>query len=290
MKSDYSDTICIQYAGGYGGDFFSHLINRAVNPRTQIGLEKSQHSKWLWRNSIYPPHYATFKLIENILNEYLSFKDDVYDRYELAHDWSGEFTQECRKLVTVLYEDRRKDFVERYVEMLRASYMEKFPRDNYRIYNFHYKINKSFFSIDMAFPGCVSIYLWAREERHLIYFRILDIYKNALTYYDDRKKYSEKQIRDYVVDYSINNDVRFPAIVVDMGDFIFNRTEDSILRLEEQLNKHLGHGIRFNRSMIAEYRESNQKLINNFLKVEDADALSTKDLIEKTVQAWIHYE
>jgi hypothetical protein len=287
---DYSDTICIQYGGGYGGDFFSHLINKAVNPRSVIRPERTVHSKWLWRNAIYPPYYTTFKLTENILNEYLSFKDGIYDRYDLAHDWSDIFTEECRKLVHVLYEDRKKDFVKNYIDVLRSSYMEKSDRDNYRIYNFHYKVNKTFFCMDMAYPGCISIYLWAASERHKIYFRILDIYKNALTYYDDRKKYDEKTIREYVYDYQINDEPTFPTTVVDIGELVFNRTEESAVSLETQLREVFSHGVNLNRALLTEYRENNQKLINNFLKVEDADVLSIEDLLEKIVQAWINYE
>jgi hypothetical protein len=287
---DYSDTICIQYGGGYGGDFFSHLINRAVNPRSKIRLERSRHSKWLWRNSIYPPHYDTFKLIENILNEYSSFKSGLYDRYELAHDWSGPFTDQCRKLVHVLYSENKGEFVDTYVDLLRSAYMEPFPEDYYRIYNFHYKVNKDFFCIQMAYPGCASLYLWAASERHKIYFRILDIYKNALTYYDERKKYDEKTIREYVIDYNINNKPTFPTTVIDIGDLIFNRTKESIVTLENQLTSVFGRTIILNRDLISEYRENNRRLINNFLKVEDADSLSIQDLLEKIVQAWMNYE
>jgi len=295
---DYSDTICIQYPGGYGGEFFCHLLNKSLNKRSLTTIEFNEHSKYTWRNDIYPSELNhAFKCIGKTLREYKREYRKI--RKEDNRDWTDTlYTRDDKspvligveKVVSMLYDDDKKQFMQNYVDFLRYFYKEKSKEIDYQIYCFHYDINEPRLYINRVFPGCTSYVLHASTKRHAVYFRILDAYKNFLTRADNEfKEHDEGNVRDYMSGYARPWPPLFPTNVIDMGKFVFEDTEDSTVLLENQMSSVQNTRVEFNRQILDNYRKKNKKIIDDFLCVEDADELDEKELIDRSVQSWVDY-
>ena len=295
---DYSDTICIQYPGGYGGEFFCHLLNTAINKRSRLAVKCNEHSKYTWKNDIYPNELNhAFKCIGKTMREYK--REYRKKRKEDNRDWTDILYARnnkspvllgVEKVVATLYDDDKKQFMDNYKDFLRFFYKEKPKEVDYQIYCFHYDINEPQLYLNHVFPGCTSYVLHAPIKRHAIYFRILDAYKNFLTRADNEfEEHAAGNVRDYMTSYARPWPPLFPTKVIDMGKFVFEDSEDSTSDLENQMSSIQDTKVSFDRQMIDTYRKKNKKIIDDFLGVEDADEVPENKLLEMAIQSWIDF-
>ena len=272
---DCSDTICVQYSAGYAGEFFSYLLHRSLNPRSRLQIEKNIHSKYEWVNDASGSFY--FKHIKRVLLEYNCYKNNKTTNFGFT-DWESKNGYNIESTVQILYDDDEDTFIENYIELLRSSYRIK-PLDcRYQVYCFNHLADDSRLCPSLVFPNSLSLFLYAVNARHRLYFKILELIKNYLTY-DGVKK--SLDFREYIKSYNIRYSPTAATNVIDIGELVFG---DNTQATESQLSSALNITVSLNKTMINGYKTNNKKLIDNFLDVEDADTLSIAEAIDRAVQ------
>jgi len=272
---DCSDTICVQYSAGYAGEFFSHLLHRSLNPSSRLQIEKNIHSKYEWVNDASGSFY--FKHIKRVLLEYNCYKNNKTTNFGFT-DWESKNGYNIESTVQILYDDDEDAFIENYVELLRSSYRVKPVDCRYQVYCFNHIADDPRICPSLVFPNSTSLFLYAADPRHRLYFKILELIKNYLTY-DGVKK--SLDLREYIKSYNIRYSPTAATKVIDIGEFVFGEDASTA---ESQLSSALNIPVSLNKTMINGYRTNNKKLIDDFLSVEDVDTLSIAEAIDRAVQ------
>ena len=305
--SEYSDVVVVQYRGGYSGDFFTHLLYRAINPDRPIIMEHNEHQKYIWDNHPYNNWGKVFKHLQRTLHEYERYKDaDHRKKYPLLYGFSDEVGDWYVDFVDMIYDKDSRVFAKRVADMYKSAHMSKKVNENYKVYNLHYNLFKDYFSIDLAWPGCKSYFLATANERYDWYFNALQIYKNVLTTGNPNdifllepkiKDYSLRDIYNRVLTYPTNFFARNEPVIkrsrlkypenIDIGELIFGDLDSSLLEVNQMLSHQFEKEISLDRRLLEEYRAKNKAIIDDLLELDDADSCSVDRIRDRLADVWV---
>ncbi|CAB5220757.1 hypothetical protein UFOVP247_33 [uncultured Caudovirales phage] len=305
--SEYSDVVVVQYRGGYSGDFFTHLVHRAINPGRPIIMEHNEYQKYGWDNHPYNNWGKVFKHLQRTLHEYEKYGDTEHrSKYPLQYGFSDEIGDWYVDFVDMIYDEDKWVFARRVAEMYRKAHLSKKKEENFKVYNLHYHVFKDYFSIEYAWPGCKSYFLATATEKYDWYFNTLQIYKNVLTTGNPKdiyllepkiKDYSVRDIYNRVLSYPTNFFARNEEVIkrsrlkypknIDIGELIFGDTDSYLEEVNALLSADLNMEVKLDRDLILGYRNSNLKLMNDLFGIEDVQTLSSEEIRNNLADIWV---
>lgn len=275
---DWSRLITINYASGFGGDFFSKLLHLAVNNVNEIEDGKNE---WLQYKGINSPFVADrqcyikpFRSYSHDLRESSYFKDgrSVNTPYFGIRVKPYKMKEEC-------WNEDRQIFV-RNLEK-RFSLIYKPSSYECDIVNTHnVSLRSTRVSIQEVFPGSKNICLMCSSYSQWLIFKVLYLYKNEVRHLfrgnsEDELIVIESAFRDNYVAIPTNIKKYIEDSLNWYSDNMFDKDELNINAFDMYFNQ-----VNFD-SQLSNFLNKDVKLSNDYLKrwkLEAENILSIFDM------------
>lgn len=250
-----SKLIVVGYSGGYGGNFFAGILQKALmlSEEKAVALKNNEFS---YRNdclglekfaleAVFKAHELGLDSLEYSRMRSVSFDDHVYKKiYDINHD------------------DDRSVFIKNIVNYYKNSLKLK-PGLN--IVNMHHFKKKEGFDIRMLHEDTTFFLLNAEDMKHQFMFKLLLDIKHDLF---SRDKWFIQHQLDRLYDKPSYVKPFDSAIPIDVGEMFLELDADSsIAEVEKKLSETLGVKIILDKRLINDYSRSNIELLNKFLGI-----------------------
>lgn len=287
--NNYSDLVIVGYPGGFGGDYFTSIINRNYNKNfTPIKRRNfSIHDKNLTNQYLYTASNTIplFKSIQTILCLFCK-----HIRYEHLTEiekatLSLNFNQHIDNAFKILFDETPKIILDNYNNFLVSNFNGLKYKPH--VINTHYCSDPPIcfknFSLNNIFPGSIKLRLVC-ESKYIDMFRVLNYFKTnqiIIENIDDVTKFkkSDKSYESFLPIDDLTTKERFDIFKnnhdnfydIDVGKLYFE-DDSNVDIIETRLSEILNKKIYLNKAHICnEYKVKNDKILrlvlgNNYTK------------------------
>lgn len=244
--------VLICYRNGYGGDFFSTLLDNALGNKRPYVKDNGTTNRYKFSNE------------ENSFNSNLKalsyffhlVRNDMMDKKVETFKFDPSFSthvQELQRYYNVAYDDDRSEFYQNLADLIGEVDRDK----DYVVTNIHYHRPEPGFSIWRIKHDIVPLLLTAADTKQLLLFRLLGAYKvNWNTIINQPSSVKESM--------DLNPIEAFDSMTpVDVGKLFFE--DDNENEIERILTDAIETPVHLDRRRIAEYKRENHSVLTSLL-------------------------
>ena len=273
-----TNLIIVNYKGGYGGDFFCNILQKAIDPSHTFTPSATNQfdvshkfGEWSWLKELG-------NLVQRHMDEQLNRGLD----YSLAiRNLSWSYADGIYK---ICYDPDISVFANNVADFLKQKMI--YPTDKVVVCNYHNTIHKNLIHFDLTriFPQSKGIFLRTDSLKYHALFQLLALYKNDYKPLRKVARYLVNNMSPDIYQYNASSDRPEPFsntdFAIDSGRLFFDM--DIINKINKDLSIYLNCEIKLDDQIIKHYRQKNLDIINRTIgNVDDLSDYDVKVAVEK---------